>query len=437
MGTRYSSGDASSDARWVSARKATIARAVIDGDEVRKNERECVLQTYGRGETEVMTHGKGALMWDSDGREFLDFTSGIAVNCLGHADDGVTKVIAEQAAKLTHTSNLYHTEPGATLARKLTSTCFADRVFFCNSGTEANEGALKFARKYAKTRAVEQGKSAEDAAFETVSFENGFHGRTMGALALTWKEGYRAPFMPIVPGNTFTPYGDLAAAAKLIVKGRTCAVFVEPVQGEGGIYPADAEFLRGLRKLCDAADALLVYDEVQCGLGRTGRLWGHQLVQGAEPDMMSVAKPLANGLPIGAVLMKQKVADVMAPGDHGSTFAGGPLVCAVANEVFDRVSNPEFLDNVKARGEELKALLTEKLAGHPHLKEVRGAGLLVGVQFDTACAPLVKECRDQGLLTLTAGKGDILRLIPPLIVTSEEVQKCADVVAQAAFKTLK
>jgi acetylornithine aminotransferase len=404
----------------------------VDADEVRKNERECVLQTYGRGDTEVMVRGKGCALFDAEGREFLDFTAGIAVNCLGHADEGVSRVIAEQAKLLTHTSNLYHTEPGATLARKLVATSFADKVFYCNSGTEANEGALKFARKYAKTRAVAAGKTAEEAATETVSFQNGFHGRTFGALSLTWKEGYRAPFAPLIPGNTFTPYGDLEKAREVIVKGKTCAVFVEPVQGEGGIYPADAEFLRGLRKICDEADALLVYDEVQCGLGRTGKLWGHQLVKDAEPDLMTVAKPLANGLPIGAVLMKQKVADVMAPGDHGSTFAGGPLVCAVANEVFDRITAPGFLANVTARGEELKSALSAGLADHPRVREVRGAGLLVGVQFDVPVGALVKACREDGLLVITAGTGDILRLVPPLIVTSAEIQKAAAVVAKRA-----
>ena len=404
----------------------------VDADEVRKNERECVLQTYGRGETEVMVRGKGCALFDAEGREFLDFTAGIAVNCLGHADEGVSRVIAEQAKTLTHTSNLYHTEPGATLARKLTATSFADKVFYCNSGTEANEGALKFARKYAQTRAVAAGKTANKAATETVSFENGFHGRTFGALSLTWKEGYRTPFAPLVPGNSFAPYGDLEQARRLIVKGKTCAVFVEPVQGEGGIYPADADFLRGLRKICDDADALLVYDEVQCGLGRTGKLWGHQLVEDAEPDLMTVAKPLANGLPIGAVLMKQKVADVMAPGDHGSTFAGGPLVCAAANEVFDRITAPGFLANVTARGEELKSAIATALADHPRLREVRGAGLLVGAQFDVPVGALVQACREDGLLVITAGAGDVLRLVPPLIVTSAEIQKAATIVAKRA-----
>ena len=424
--------------RRVTRRRASTRARAIDGDQVRRDENECILNTYGRGQGEVMVRGEGVRMWDSDGKEYMDFTAGIAVNCLGHADAGVTKAIAHQAALLSHTSNLFHTEPASTLARKLVnSASFADRVFFCNSGTEANEAALKFSRKYAKKQAEKAGLSADEAATETVSFKNGFHGRTMGALALTWKEAYRTPFAPLVPGNSFAVYGDLDSAAQLIVKGKTCAVFVEPVQGEGGIYPADAEFLRGLRKLCDDAGALLVYDEVQCGLGRTGKIWGHQLVTGAEPDLLSVAKPLANGLPIGVVMMKQKVADVMVPGDHGSTFAGGPLVCAVANEVFDRVTKPEFLANVEARGAELKSALRDKLAGHPHLKDVRGSGLLVGVQFDVPAAPLVAALRKDGLLTLTAGAGDVLRLVPPLIVTSADVQKASDMIATRAFDVLK
>jgi len=429
-------------ARWRARRATRVARMTraraIDGDQVRRDENECILNTYGRGQGEVMVRGKGVLMWDSDGKEYMDFTAGIAVNCLGHADEGVAKALAQQAGLLSHTSNLFHTEPASTLARKLVNSApFAERVFFCNSGTEANEAALKFSRKYAKKQAENAGLSMEEAATQTVSFKNGFHGRTMGALALTWKEQYRTPFAPLVPGNSFAIYGDLESASKVIVKGKTCAVFVEPVQGEGGIYPADAEFLRGLRKLCDDAGALLVYDEVQCGLGRTGKIWGHQLVTGAEPDMLSVAKPLANGLPIGVVMMKQKVADVMAPGDHGSTFAGGPLVCAVANEVFDRVTAPAFLSNVEARGAELKTALREKLAGHPHLKDVRGSGLLVGVQFDVPAAPLVAALRKDGLLTLTAGAGDVLRLVPPLIVTSADVQKASDMIATRAFDVLK
>lgn len=225
-------------------------------------------------------------------------------------------------------------------------------------------------------------------------------------------------------------YGDLQSAREAIVKGKTAAVFVEPVQGEGGIYPADAAFLKGLREICDEAGALLVFDEVQCGLGRTGHLWAHQAVD-VEPDIMTVAKPLAGGLPIGAVLCTEEVASAMKPGDHGSTFAGGPLVCHAALAVFDRVTTDGFMENVVTRGEQLRNGLREALKGNTHVKEVRGSGLLVGVQLDVPAGPLVGKCRDAGLLVITAGAGDVLRLVPPLVVTAEEVDAAIAIIAEA------
>ena len=413
----------------------------VNAEEVQRNENEYVLNTYGRGKSRVITHGKGVLCFDSEGNEYLDFTAGIAVNCLGHADEKLAKVIAEQAKTLLHTSNLYHTEPQASLAKKLVETSFAERAFFCNSGTEANEACVKFARKYHYEKFRKMSRSDQEfykkPATETVSFKNGFHGRTMGALALTWKEQYRKPFEPLMPGNAFATYGDLKSAAKVIKRGKTAVVFVEPAQGEGGIFPADAEFLKGLRKLCDENDCLLAYDEVQCGLGRTGYLWAHQKIgKECEPDLLSAAKPLANGLPIGCVLMKQKVADAMQPGDHGSTFAGGPLVCRAALHVFDRVQEPGFLDNVKTNGEYLKDTLAEGLKGHPMFKEVRGTGLLVGVQFTDMAAPLVKACGENGLLVITAGKGDVLRLVPPLVVTKEQIDKAVEIICEQALKVM-
>jgi len=409
--------------------------------QVQRDENECVLNTYGRGQSRVITHGKGVVCFDSEGKKYLDFTAGIAVNCLGHADERLAEVIAEQAKTLLHTSNLYHTQPQATLARKLVETSFADRAFFCNSGTEANEACVKFARKYHYMKFQKMSKSDQEfykqPATETVSFKNGFHGRTMGALALTWKEQYRKPFEPLMPGNTFATYGDLKSAAKVIKRGKTAVVFVEPAQGEGGIFPADAEFLKGLRKLCDENDCLLAYDEVQCGLGRTGYLWAHQKIgKECEPDLLSAAKPLANGLPIGCVLMKQKVADAMQPGDHGSTFAGGPLVCQAALHVVDRVQEPGFLDNVKTNGKYLKDKLAEGLKGHPMFKEVRGTGLLVGIQFTDMAGPLVKACGENGLLVITAGKGDVLRLVPPLVVTKEQIDEAVNIICEQAFKVM-
>jgi acetylornithine/succinyldiaminopimelate/putrescine aminotransferase len=248
---------------------------------------------------------------------------------------------ASQAAQLTHVSNLFHTAPQLELAQRLVENSFADRVFFANTGSEANEGAVKFARKWAKSH-FHSNKT------KIVAFSGGFHGRSIGALSLTYKEQYRAPFAPLMPGVTFVHFNDLEAA-RLAVDDDTCAVIVEPIQGEGGVNPATAEFLQGLRALCDNHHALLIFDEVQCGLGRTGQLWAHQNYA-ITPDIMTLAKPLAGGLPIGAILVTQAVADVIQPGDHGSTFAGGPLVCRAAQVVFDRINQPAFLQQVVANG---------------------------------------------------------------------------------------
>jgi len=298
--------------------------------EVVADENKYVLQTYGRPNDLVFTHGEGVKLFSADGREFLDFAAGIAVNSIGHGHPHWVKAVQEQAAKLVHTSNLFHTEPQATLAKRLVESSFADRVFYCNSGTEANEGAMKFARKWAKVNAGVDPYDAEASGpSEIVSFHNCFHGRTMGALSLTYKKQYKTPFLPLIGGAKLATYMDLESAAAVIKKGKTAAVFVEPVQGEGGINIATKEFLQGLRDLCDEAGALLVYDEVQCGLGRTGKLWAYEHF-GVEPDMMSVAKPLAGGLPIGAVLLKQHVADAMAPGERftSADFSLRDAACA-------------------------------------------------------------------------------------------------------------
>jgi acetylornithine aminotransferase len=409
---------------------ARAARVIAD-------EKAYILQTYARPDI-VFVRGQGTKLYDSAGKEYLDFSAGIAVNALGHGDSRWVAAVTDQAALLTHTSNLYHTEPQASLARRLVENSFADRVFYANTGTEANEAAIKFARKFAKVAAgldPYDAATAMDCATEIVSFTNSFHGRTMGALALTYKDQYKTPFQPVMPGAVMLPYRDLDAAAATIKKGRTAAVFVEPVQGEGGIHPAGKEYLAGLRRLCDDAGALLVFDEVQVGLGRTGKLWGHENY-GVAPDIMTLAKPLAGGLPIGAVLMTQRVADVMAPGDHGSTFAGNPLVCAAACTVFDIISEPSFLAEVERKGAALRAGLAAATAGNSHVKEVRGVGLICGVQLDGMGGGVVGAARDAGVLIITAGKGDVLRLVPPLTVTDEEIARCCEVVGAAIKDTL-
>jgi acetylornithine/N-succinyldiaminopimelate aminotransferase len=369
----------------------------------------------------VLTHGKGVEVWDSEGQRYLDFVAGIAVNALGHADPTTVAALQEQASKLIHTSNFYWTEPGIELAGLLVAACFADKVFFCNSGAEAVEGALKFARKAAYDRHG-KGKSA------IIAFEHSFHGRTTGALAITHKAKYREPFEPLLPGVHFAPFNDLHAVAQ-IIGDDVCAVIVEPIQGEGGIRPATDEFLRGLRALCDQHEALLIFDEIQCGCARTGTLWAYD-TSGVTPDIMVIAKPLGGGLPIGAVLTTEAVATHIQPGGHGSTFAGGPLVCAVAAAVFRRLSDPQMLTHVREMGDYLREQLVELQAHDPHILELRGRGLMQGMQIAGSAAAVKDEAQGNGLLLAPAGD-DVLRFVPPLIVEREHIDETIGILRHA------
>ncbi|KAJ6370248.1 hypothetical protein OIU76_028513 [Salix suchowensis] len=387
-------------------------------------EGKVLVGTYARNPV-VISSGKGCKLYDPEGREYLDCTSGIAVNALGHGDTDWVKAVVEQANLLTHVSNVFYSVPQVELARRLVACSFADRVFFSNSGTEANEAAIKFARKYQRFTNPDEKQQAT----EFISFSNSFHGRTMGALALTSKENYRFPFEPVMPGVNFLEYGDVQAATELIKSGRIAAVFVEPIQGEGGIYSATKEFLQSLRSACDDAGSLLVFDEVQCGLGRTGYLWAHE-AYGVVPDIMTLAKPLAGGLPIGASLVSEKVAAAIKYGDHGSTFAGGPLVCNAAIAVLDKISKPDFLASVSKKGEYFKELILHTLGGNSHVREVRGFGLIIGIELDVSASPLVDACRDSGLLILTAGKGNVVRLVPPLIISEQELERAAEIMLE-------
>jgi len=373
-----------------------------------------IAQTYRRPPF-VLSRGAGVRVWDESGKEYIDMVGGIAVMALGHADPRVTQIIQDHAGSLLHVSNLYHTEPQAKLAAALVQSCaFADRVFFCNSGAEANEAAIKFARKVAYSHNQPEKR-------EVVAFSNAFHGRTMGALAVTPKEAYQEPFRPLMDGAKILPFNDLFAA-QAGINAATCAVIVEPIQGEGGVNPADPEFLRELRRLCDVHGALLIFDEIQCGLGRTGTLWAHEQYA-VTPDIMTLAKPLASGLPIGAVLMTETVHGALAAGDHGSTFAGGGLVCRVAAHVLERVSAPTMLAHVQ----EVSAYLFERLAeiNSPHIKAVRGKGLLVGIELDFPVADLVNKGYQHGLLLVGAG-ANVLRLIPPLMIEKAEIDVVID-----------
>jgi acetylornithine/N-succinyldiaminopimelate aminotransferase len=373
-------------------------------------EQEHVLGVYGRPPF-VLERGEGSTLYDSDGKAYLDLVAGIAVNALGYNDAGVKQAINEVLdGGVLHVSNLYHSEPHARLAKLLCETSFADKVHFANSGAEANEGAFKFARRYAREHGNEEKTNI-------LAFSNAFHGRLYGALAATPRPKYQDPFKPLMPGVRFAEFNDLADARAQMDE-TVCAIIVEPVQGEGGIYLATPEFLQGLRDLADEYDALLIFDEVQCGVGRTGHLWAYE-GYGVEPDMLTAAKPLAGGLPIGAILMRQKVADVMHKGDHGSTFAGGLVVTHAAHHVVERINRPEFLAEVRTKGKLLKELLEE--LNSPHVKEVRGSGLMVGVEMDMDVTPVVNQGYERGLLLVSAGP-NVLRFVPPLIITEEEIK---------------
>lgn len=376
-------------------------------------EQSHVLQTYARAPF-VLDHGQGCWVYDTEGNAYLDCVAGIAVNALGHAHPALVAALTEQAGKLWHVSNLYHTAPQAQLADALCQSSFADRVYFCNSGAEANEGAFKFARKWAHDSfGPDKAPSGKGA---IVAFSNAFHGRTFGALAATPREKYQAAFRPLLPGVRFAEFNNLESAAETIGDD-VCAVIVEPVQGEGGVHPASTEFLQGLRALCDKHNALLIFDEVQCGLGRTGTLWAYQ-GYGVTPDLLTTAKPLAGGLPMGAVLMTQRVADVMHPGDHGSTFAASPLVAAVANVALKTVNQPEFLAGVSQKGAYLKERLEE--INSPCITEVRGKGLMVGADLTIPANDVVTAGYKHGLLLVNAGP-NTLRLVPPLIISEAEI----------------
>ena len=362
----------------------------------------------------VLVKGKGSKVVDKDGRTWLDFAAGIAVNGFGYGDRKVVNAIKKQAGLLIHASNLYHTEPGLALAERLVSLAFPSQVFLCNSGTEAVEGAMKFSRRIGR----EEGRT------DFVCFEHSFHGRTMGALSATWTKKYREPFEPLVPGVRFCPLNDLAAAAAAVGE-KTAAVMVEPVQGEGGIRPATPEFLKGLAALCRERGALLVFDEIQCGLGRTGKMFAYEH-SGVVPDILTLAKPLAGGLPMGAVLVKDVHASAMKVGDHGSTFGGNPVTAAAALAVLDHLTAPGFLDALGAKGLYLLRGLRRLAKRHKAaIVDVRGLGLMIGVEFRGPAGQVASGLRERDILALKAGE-HVLRLLPPLVVRRSEIKALLD-----------
>ena len=376
-----------------------------------EEEAKYILGTYSRPDF-VLDYGKGCYLYDTDGKRYLDMVSGIAVNALGYGDKRLTKAIAGQAEKLIHCSNLYYTEQNVRLAKLLVENSFADKVFFCNSGAESVEGAMKLARKWAL-----KNYGPEKSGF--VAFTGSFHGRTFGALALTDREKYRMPFEPLVPGAKFAHFGD-AGDAESKINSQICAVVVEPIQGEGGVYPSQRQFLIELADVCKRKNVLLIFDEVQCGLGRTGRLFAYENF-GIAPDILTLAKPLAGGLPMGAVLASERVAKCIDKGDHATTFGGGLLVSAAAIEVVSRISKESFLESVREKGEYLMEKLVLLKNKYPKLiKQPRGLGLLAGVEMHVKAMPIIEKFREKGFLVCPAGES-VVRIVPPLVISIAQI----------------
>jgi predicted acetylornithine/succinylornithine family transaminase len=370
-----------------------------------------ILGTYKRAPVEFV-RGSGVYLYDAEGTAYLDFVSGIAVNALGYDDAGLKAAMHAAADGLVHTSNLYSTSPGERLAAALVAKSFADKVFFCNSGAEANEGAFKFARRWARTKG--------DAKHEIVALRGAFHGRLFGTLAATDRPAYRLPFRPLTPGVSIFER-DLAELDAALSEDTVAALIVEPVQGEGGVRVLDPGFLRELRVVTKARNIALIFDEIQCGLGRTGTLFAYERA-GIEPDMVTLAKPLAGGLPMGAILMTRAIAETIKPGDHGTTFGGGPFVASVALHVLERLSDPAMLKHVTEVGAWFGHELQEIAHRTSRIRQVRGAGLMWGVDVMGTAAHVVSESLAQGLLVCSAGDYTV-RLLPPLVATQDELAR--------------
>jgi predicted acetylornithine/succinylornithine family transaminase len=366
-------------------------------------------------------------LYDSNGKEYLDFNAGIAVNSLGHCDKGWINALTDQASKLIHTSNLYHTIPQLELSQRLIElTPTMDKVYLCNSGCEANEAALKFARRYA---AHIEGTPVAEKKTKIIALEKGFHGRTMGALSVTYKPAIREPFAPLIPNVEFIPLGDSEALEKAMGDD-VCAVILEPVLGEGGVDYHSTDFYRDVQKLCNRHEAVFISDEVQCGLGRLGELWAHGYFD-FEPDIVTAAKPLASGLPIGVTMMKDKINAALKPGDHGSTFGGNPLVSSVALHTLNRIAEPAFLKHVTEVGWYMLSTFALMMRDDvpDKIKGIRyPSGLMLALQLNVPVRDVIEECAKEGLLVISAGSENDLRIVPPLIVTKEDVDKAGDII---------
>jgi acetylornithine/N-succinyldiaminopimelate aminotransferase len=392
-----------------------------------RSETKLLLPTYDRHKI-LFERGRGVYLWDSQGNRYLDFLSGIGVNALGHAHPAIQRTLKRQAGRLIHLSNLFFHEYQAELAKRLTRISGLDRAFFCNSGTEAWEGALKLARAYARTRNT----NGHRPKWRILALDNSFHGRTFGSLATTGQAKYRDPFVPLLPGVGFVRFNDVEDLKHQFDAG-VCAICLETIQGEGGICPISPEFLQLARKLTKSGDALLILDEIQCGLGRTGRYFAYQHY-GVLPDIVTIAKPLAAGLPLGAILMTNRVASSMHPGMHGTTFGGGPLACAVAIEFLNELD--ELLDHVRQVGGYFRGQLEQLKSRHGCIREVRGMGLMLGVELDSAeTAKAVVALLLQKKILINRTHETVLRFLPPYIIRRKHVDEVIGALDSALSST--
>lgn len=374
---------------------------------------QVLYKTYNRFPV-IFDHGQGVHLYDSEGQEYLDFGAGIAVMGLGYNDPEYTEALKHQAEKLLHISNLFYSQPAIDAGEKLLKVSGMDKVFFTNSGTEAVEGALKIAKRYAFNRDGHGGH-------EIIAMKHSFHGRSLGALSVTGNDHYQEPFAPLLPGIRFAEFNNLDSV-KALIRDNTCAILLETIQGEGGIYPGTEEFLRGVRQLCDEHDMLMMVDEIQCGMGRSGKMFAWQWYD-VKPDVMTVAKALGNGVPIGAFLACGKAADAMKPGDHGTTYGGNPLVCGAADKVLDLYEKKNILKNVEEVGAYLWEKLEQFVENHDCVVAHRGKGLIQGLEFDRPVGPIVTKALLENKLVLISAGSQIIRFVPPLVITKADVDE--------------
>ena len=379
-----------------------------------------IMPTYARFPI-VFDHGEGCELTDADGKTYLDFTAGIAVNCLGYHHPALTAALSDQAKKMLHVSNLYWHEPMVQAAEKLTRLSGLDQVFMCNSGAEANEAAMKLARIYAKHEKAKE-------AVEIIAMDHSFHGRTYAAITATGQPKYQKDLDPLMPAIRHVPFNDIDAL-KAAVSPRTAAILLEPIQGEGGIHPADPDYLSAVRALCDAQNIVLIFDEVQCGIGRTGTFFAYQ-GYGIKPDIVCFAKGVAGGVPMGGIIASEQVSRYFVPGTHASTFGAGPLATAAANVVLDIVGDPKFLDEVKHKGDTLRERLLALKAKGDVITDVRGLGLMQGIELTCEAGPVVNRAMDNGLLLVGAGK-NVIRFVPPLIISEADIDRGVAILEQS------